>query len=223
MKEADEVNLPFLRLRKEIKTIEGTFISAICVVALQIVLMTEGKPSLRIFLCPSLALQNGDIMKKIVKKGYLLPVAVMYAFFIVITIVFIFIYRREHNVKTQGIPIQCEILSVTQEWESDNDLLEGGIYQDITCVKYKIDGVEYTDTIKADLGETGDEIELIYLPSNPEKVYSLIVMESGSEIMKYIAIGWFVYWLFMTVLLIFIMIRNKRKKDLRNENHIYLT
>lgn len=155
-------------------------------------------------------------MKKSAKRGYLLLVVVMYVFVIAITFVFIFMYRREECVKTQGIPVQCEILSVTQKWESDDDLTEGGRYQDITYVKYKVGGTEYTGTIRANLGEPGDETELVYLPSNPGKVYSLSVIASGQEIMKYIAVGWCVYWLLLLILLAYIIFKGKKTFKMKN-------
>ena len=39
--------------------------------------------------------------------------------------------------------------------------------------KYNIDGKEYRCKVRSNLGNYGDKVELIYLPSEPEHVFSL--------------------------------------------------
>ena len=59
-----------------------------------------------------------------------------------------------------------------------------------------IDGKEYRCKVRSNLGNYGDKVELIYLPSEPEHVFSLKGAISFSEVVNYVLIGWILFWVF---------------------------
>ena len=79
---------------------------------------------------------------------------ILYIFVIAIIVLLCYFKIRYHNIITHGIPVQCEII-------------------DVTYIKYNIDGKEYRCKVRSKLGNYGDKVELIYLPSEPEHVFSL--------------------------------------------------
>lgn len=138
------------------------------------------------------------------KKGYLIPVVTMYFFGILGSIVFILLSVQDYKVKKYGIPVQCEILSVSEKSRSEQNNETGEIYTVYdydTCVKYCIDGKEYIDTVSGDKGEKGDIVELLYLQEEPEKVYGKVYDET-IDIMNKIIVGWFGFWIIYTILLV---------------------
>lgn len=149
------------------------------------------------------------------KKGYLLPVVVMYIFAIAASVVFILSGIQENKINKQGIPVQCEVISVEEYIRSEQDLENGG-FDDVkeyeTNVKYSVNGKEYIDTVSGRVGLKGESVELVYLPDAPEKVYRPS-SERTTEIMNYIMIGWIVFWISMTAVLIFVF--RKKKSDRR--------
>ena len=91
---------------------------------------------------------------------------ILYIFVIAIIVLLCYFKIRYHNIITHGIPVQCEIIEVTRGTEN-------GTYTDVTYIKYNIDGKEYRCKVRSKLGNYGDKVELIYLPSEPEHVFSL--------------------------------------------------
>ena len=59
-----------------------------------------------------------------------------------------------------------------------------------------IDGKEYRCKVRSNLGNYGDKVELIYLPSEPEHVFSLKGAIAFSEVVNYVLIGWILFWVF---------------------------
>lgn len=101
---------------------------------------------------------------------------ILYIFVIAIIVLLCYFKIRYHNIITHGIPVQCEIIEATTEWEEMEAVTRGtenGTYTDVTYVKYNIDGKEYRCKVRSKLGNYGDKVELIYLPSEPEHVFSL--------------------------------------------------
>lgn len=145
------------------------------------------------------------------KKGYLIPVVTMYLFGILASIVFILLSVQNYKVKKYGIPVQCEVLSVKEKSKSEQNPETGEtytVYEYETCVKYCIDGKEYTDTVSGDKGEKGDIVELLYLQEEPEKVYGKVYDET-IDIMNKIIVGWFGFWIIYTILLVSIFRRGR--------------
>lgn len=101
---------------------------------------------------------------------------ILYIFVIAIIVLLCYFKIRYHNIITHGIPVQCEIIEATTEWEEMEAVTRGtenGTYTDVTYIKYNIDGEEYRCKVRSKLGNYGDKVELIYLPSEPEHVFSL--------------------------------------------------
>ena len=101
---------------------------------------------------------------------------ILYIFVIAIIVLLCYFKIRYHNIITHGIPVQCEIIEATTEWEEIRGVTRGtenGTYTDVTYIKYNIDGKEYRCKVRSNLGNYGDKLELIYLPSEPEHVFSL--------------------------------------------------
>ena len=101
---------------------------------------------------------------------------ILYIFVIEIIVLLCYFKIRYHNIITHGIPVQCEIIEATTEWEEIRGVTRGtenGTYTDVTYIKYNIDGKEYRCKVRSKLGNYGDKVELIYLPSEPEHVFSL--------------------------------------------------
>lgn len=124
---------------------------------------------------------------------------ILYIFVITIIVLLCYFKIRYHNIITHGIPVQCEIIEATTEWEEIRGVTRGtenGTYNDVTYVKYNIDGEEYRCKVRSKLGNYGDKVELIYLPSEPEHVFSLKGAISFSEVVNYVLIGWILFWVF---------------------------
>ncbi len=124
---------------------------------------------------------------------------ILYIFVIAIIVLLCYFKIRYHNIITHGIPVQCEIIEATTEWEEIIGVTRGnenGTYNDVTYVKYNIDGEEYKDKVRSKLGNYGDKVELIYLPSEPEHVFSLKGAVAFSEVVNYVLIGWILFWVF---------------------------
>ena len=101
---------------------------------------------------------------------------ILYIFVIAIIVLLCYFKIRYHNIITHGIPVQCEIIEATTECEEIRGATRGtenGTYTDVTYIKYNIDGKEYRCKVRSKLGNYGDKVELIYLPSEPEHVFSL--------------------------------------------------
>ena len=118
---------------------------------------------------------------------------ILYIFVIAIIVLLCYFKIRYHYIITHGIPVQCEIMEATTEWEEMEAVTRGtenGTYTDVTYIKYNIDGEEYRCKVRSNLGNYGDKVELIYLPSEPEHVFSLKGAISFSEVVNYVLIGW---------------------------------
>ena len=124
---------------------------------------------------------------------------ILYIFVIAIIVLLCYFKVRYHNIITHGIPVQCEIIEATTEWEEIRGVTRGaenGTYNDVTYVKYNIDGEEYRCKVRSKLGNYGDKVELIYFPSEPEHVFSLKGAVAFSEVVNYVLIGWILFWVF---------------------------
>ena len=124
---------------------------------------------------------------------------ILYIFVIAIIVLLCYFKIRYHNIITHGIPVQCEIIEATTEWEEIRGVTRGtenGTYNDVAYLKYNIDGKEYRCKVRSNLGNYGDKVELIYLPSEPEHVFSLKGAIAFSEVVNYVLIGWILFWVF---------------------------
>lgn len=133
------------------------------------------------------------------RKEFLNYNVILYIFVIAIIVLLCYFKFHYHNIITHGIPVQCEIIRTATEWEEMEGVTRGaenGIYNDVTYVKYNIAGKEYRDKVQSMLGKSGDKVELVYLPLEPEHVYSMERAVYGSEVVNYVLIGWVLFWIF---------------------------
>lgn len=133
-------------------------------------------------------------MKRRKKRSYFNPEVILFLFVLFIIFLCIYLKLYYHRIETEGIPVQCEIQSVREVWESS----DSG-YQTVTCVKYNIDEIEYTYSLNAYVGKTGDIVEMVYLPSELGAVYFLKNIESRSQVVNYVLVGWVLGWIFLKV------------------------
>lgn len=119
--------------------------------------------------------------------------AVLYIFLVLVAIFLVYLIMHYHTIQSEGIIVKGEIQSVQRVWESDGE--GGGSYQIHTRIKYSIDGVEYTDIVESYMGENGDFVEVLYMPTEPEHIYSLTELEIRLKVTKYVLVGWIVGWI----------------------------
>lgn len=146
----------------------------------------------------------GKEMRKRKKKFYFDSSIVFYLG--AIALIFYFFYAKWffNKIETQGIPIKCTIVALCEEEDEPIEGQKGVGYHYVTTVEYCIDGKTYFDTDRGHLGEVGDIIEMVYLPSNLKNVYSLSVVASRSRIMNVVGTGVVIFAIFLKFFLDYI-------------------